>query len=274
MKEFQLKNELLLQAFWGGTLCKNNYLERCTGYFNNDKGDYGRGFIEFCIARNFNIHRIPGYEQFYLKDGSQMKMFYEYGKLRRSDIEDACEKLRMLYNFVQEELKNSKYVQEGKVRLVRSLTPFEVRKVTSQLRDLSKQKICLLVNIMTSYAHDGKLYDYDGKMSIVREVEVEKIIMFDECLFHPPNVCAHNIHGGEYEVWVVEDDMFGKIELDRECFKYKELDENIHASFISGASCGINASLYTDELNARRPCEYNKLTKWIIKRNQQKMMIY
>lgn len=54
MKEFHLKNELLLQAFWGGYMCKNNCLKHCQGYFNADVGDYGRGFIEYCIARNFN----------------------------------------------------------------------------------------------------------------------------------------------------------------------------------------------------------------------------
>ena len=80
MKEFHLKNELLLQAFWGGYMCKNNCLKHCQGYFNADAGNYGRGFIEYCIARNFNIHRVPGYEQYYLKDGTKMNMLHEYGK--------------------------------------------------------------------------------------------------------------------------------------------------------------------------------------------------
>lgn len=53
---------------------------------------------------------------------------------------------------------------------------------------------------MTSYAHDNRLYGYGRSMSIIRELPVEKVVMFDECLFHPENVCANSIHGGEYEV--------------------------------------------------------------------------
>lgn len=225
MKEFHLTNELLLQAFWGGYICKNNYLTHCQGYFNADTGDYGRGFIEYCIARIFNIHRVPGYEQYYIKDGTTMKMFHEYGTLNEADIDAACAEIKLLYQFVQEELKKSSYVKNGKIRLVRSLRRYEIEIATTQLRD-NNSTITLPVNIITSYAHDGKLYGYGSNMSIIREVPVEKIVMFDECLFHPENVCANNIHGGEYEVWVVEDNMFGKLELDRECFKYEKLEES------------------------------------------------
>lgn len=101
MKEFHLKNELLLQAFWGGYMCKNNCLKHCQGYFNADVGDYGRGFIEYCIARNFNIHRVPGYEQYYLKDGTEMNMLHEYGNLKEADIDAACAEIDLLYHFVQ-----------------------------------------------------------------------------------------------------------------------------------------------------------------------------
>lgn len=97
--------------------------------------------------------------------------------------------------------------------MVRSLRPFEIEAVTPQLKNQNNSIIILPVNIMTSYAHDNRLYGYGSSMSIIREVPVEKVVMFDECLFHPENVCAHYIHGGEYEVWVVEDNMFGKIEL-------------------------------------------------------------
>ena len=62
MREFHVTNELLLQAFWGGTMCRNNCFTQCTGYFYSDEYSFGRGFIEFCIARIFNIHRVPGFE--------------------------------------------------------------------------------------------------------------------------------------------------------------------------------------------------------------------
>lgn len=276
MNEFKLQNELLLKSFWGGYLCdKNKKLLHCNGYFNADQGDYGRGFIEFCIAKIFNIHRVPGYEQYYIKDGCQMNMFKEYCSLQRKDIDDACKEMKELYIFVQKELKESPYNHNGKIRLVRSLRPFEIDTATPQLRDTDNQKINIPVNIMTSYAHDNRLFGYGSSMSIQRDVEIEKIVMFDECLFHPTNVCENHIHGGEYEVWVMEDDMFGTIELDRECFIYRELEKKkenfFSSSYILNEKGVIDASLYTDERKIMRPCEYNKFTQWLIKKSRQKI---
>ena len=270
MNEFHLTSELLLQAFWGGFMCKNNCLTHCHGYFNSDEGNYGRGFIEYCVARIFGIHRVPGHEQFYIKNGVNYTMRSEYGVLNEADINTACEEMEKLYLFVQAELKESSYVKNGKVKLVRSLRPFEIEAVTPQLLS-NTDTIKLPVNIITSYAHDGRLYGYGSSMSLVREVPVEQIVMFDECLFHPENVCAHYMHGGEYEVWVVEDNMFGQIELDRECFKYKELDRRINRKNWYPAPKDPDTSLYTVNSGFKRPCEWNKFTKWLIGRNCEKM---
>lgn len=266
MNEFHLTSELLLQAFWGGFMCKNNCLTHCHGYFNSDEGNYGRGFIEYCVARIFDIHRVPGHEQFYIRNGVDYAMRSEYGDLNEAAINAACEEMEKLYRFVQVELKESSYVKNGKIKLVRSLRPFEIEAVTPQLLS-NVDTIKLPVNIITSYAHDGMLYGYNSSMSLVREVPVEKIVMFDECLFHPENVCAHRIHGGEYEVWVVEDNMFGQIELPRECFKYEELDRSIHRSNWSPTLRDHDSSLYTVNSNIPRPCEWGKITKFLIKRN-------
>jgi len=271
MEEFKLKSELLLQSFWGGYMCKNGCLSQCNGYFNADNGDFGRGFIEYCVSRIFNIHRVPGYEQYYLKDGSWMQMCHEYGNLKESDINNACSELEQLYYFIQNELKKSKYVEDGKIQLVRSLRTHEIDFVTPQLCDSSNQKIKLPVNIINSYAHDGRHLGYGSKMSIARNIEVEKIIMFDECLYHPENVCANHIHGGEYEVWVIEENIFGYIELNRTCFIYEELNTNIRERFYNSRSYGINTSLYTDEKGIKRPCEHNKFTKWLIERNKREI---
>lgn len=270
MNEFHLTSKLLLQAFWGGFMCKNNCLTHCHGYFYSDEGNYGRGFIEYCVARIFGIHRVPGYEQFYNKNGINYEMYREYGALSEADIDAACEEMEKLYHFVQTELKNSTYVKNGKVKLVRSLRPFEIEYVTPQLLT-NVNTIRLPVNIITSYAHDGRLYGYGSKMSLVREVPVEKIVMFDECLYHPENVCARYIHGGEYEVWVVEDNMFGQIELDRECFKYKELDRNIRSKNWHLTLSEYDTSLYTVNSGFKRPCEWNKITQWLVDKNSQKI---
>lgn len=271
MKEFCLKSELLLQAFWGGYMCKNNCFTHCQGYFNLDEGKYGRGFIEYCIARNFGIHRVPGHEQFYLKNSTNYDLLRQYGALKEEDINSACAEINELYQFVQTELRKSAYVKNGTVRLQRSLRPFEIKEITPQL--LNNQKtIRLPVNIITSYSHkvSGEP-EYSSRVALVREVPVEKIVMFDECLHHPENVCAHRIHGGEYEVWVVEDNMFGQIELDRECFKYKELDEKSARQNVHPFRGEPDASLYTVSSNYMRPCECGKITKWLIERNKEKI---
>lgn len=266
MNEFHLTSELLLQSFWGGYLCKNDCLTHCQGYFNSDAGDFGRGFVEYCVARIFNIHRVPGYEQYYIRNGVNRAMRSEYGGLNEADINAACEEMEKLYRFVQAELKESSYVRNGKVKLVRSLRQFEIEAVTPQLLS-NVDTIKLPVNIITSYAHDGRLYSYNSSMSLVREVPVEKIVMFDQCLFHPENICTPYIHGGEYEVWVVEDNMFGQIELDRECFKYKELDKRIGSSNWHPALREHDTSLYTISSGFKRPCEWNTFTKWLIEKN-------
>lgn len=275
MEEFHLTSELLLQAFWGGYMCNNNCLKRCQGYFNADVGDFGRGFIEYCVAKNFNIHRVPGYEQYYIKDGTAMKMLQEYGDLKEEDIEAACAEMMELYQFIQKELVKSPYVKDGKIRLVRSLRPFEIDAVTPQLKNPNNSKIVMPTNIMTSYAHDGALFHYGSTMSVVRDISVEKIVMFDECLYHPQNVCANHIHGGEYEVWVVEENIFGKLELDRECFAYRSLnDRTEHNEYFNNyfrPQYAIDSSLYTDERKIAKPCEWNPFTTWLIKHNVQKI---
>jgi hypothetical protein len=76
MDEYKINNEYLLQAIWGGYLCANSCLKNYNGYVNSDDNDYLRSFIEFCVAFNFNIHRVPGYEPYYIKDGTICKMFH------------------------------------------------------------------------------------------------------------------------------------------------------------------------------------------------------
>lgn len=234
--------------------------------------EFGRGFIEFCLAKNFNIHRVPGFEQFYRKDGTAQQMFHEYKALKEDDIEAACAELAELYDFVQKELLKSKYVKDGKITLVRSLRNYEIKEVTPQLLNPKNNKISMPVNIMNSYAYDENLFCYGSTMSIVREVEIEKIVMFDECLHHPQNECVNLIHGGEYEVWVLEDNMFGKIELDRECFKYNALNENIKPRTVPMSEYVFEGSLYKDERIWKRPCERGRFTTWLINHNKHIIM--
>lgn len=61
-----------------------------------------------------------------------MNMLHEYGNLKEADIDAACAEIDLLYHFVQKELKKSTYVKNGKIKLVRSLRPFEIEAVTPE----------------------------------------------------------------------------------------------------------------------------------------------
>ena len=263
MELFEIKNELLKQAMWGGHWCKNGYLQRTNGYFNSDVQAKGRAFIEFCVKKIYNIQRFPGFEPYYLK-GPIYELQKEFGNLREEDILEACEELKKYITFLQEQLKCSKYNNLGKVKLVRSLRSYEINKATPQLLD-ECELIKIPVNIINSYAHDMRLFDYGSSMSIIREVDIEKIILWEETLVGPGGKCEHPYFGSEHEVWVMEDNLFGEIEIDATCFKYIELNENcgdrrIRYDFLE------DKPLFVPEC-APKPCEWNKFTKWIIKRN-------
>lgn len=272
MREFEIKNELLQQAIWGGYLCKNGALKDSCGYFNTDTNDYGRGFLEFCYSKIFDIHRVPGFEQYYIQDATNMKMKKAYGNLQEKDILDACKELEAYYKFLQKELKDSPYVNDGKIKLVRSLREHERIHVIPQLEE-QNDLIELPVNIINSYAHDGRLYGYYSTISIVREVEIEKVVMYFESLKASENVCWNNLHGNEYEVWVLEDNMFGKIWLPQECFKYGELGKiNKQYDDLFIGNLRNSSSLFAESIYKCKPCEWNKFTRWLIERNKKKII--
>ena len=272
MREFEIKNELLQQAIWGGYLCKNGALKNSCGYFNTDTDNYGRGFLEFCYSKIFDIHRVPGFEQYYIQDATNMKLKKEYGELHEKDILDACKELEAYYTFLQRELKDCPYVKDGKIELVRSLRDYERIHVIPQLEE-QKDLIELPVNIINSYAHDKRLYGYYSTISIVRTVEIEKVVMYFDSLKASENVCWNNLHGNEYEVWVLEDDMFGKILLPNECFKYKELEKiNRRHDYLHIGNLRHSSSLFAESIYECKPCEWNEFTRRLIERNKKKIV--
>lgn len=133
-------------------------------------------------------------------------------------------------------------------------------------------------NIVTSYAHDGKLYEYNSWMSIIREVPVELIIMYNTCLYHPSNVCAYQIHGGESEVWVVEKNVFGYTKLPKECFWYERVpkkdmvdarNKQDEFSYNKVAKCK-RGSLCSSTLYPVLPCKRNWLINALVSRQAKK----
>lgn len=106
-------------------------------------------------------------------------------------------------------------------------------------------------------------------MSVVREVEIEKVVMHFLTLHDPDEICCNLNQCGEHEVWVMEDDMFGQVKLPRECFHYSELQKitDNRRKFYKEEE----GPLYAGNSIESRPCEWNKFTKWLIKRNQKEI---
>ena len=65
--------------------------------------------------------------------------------------------------------------------------------------------------------------------------------------------------------------MFGQIELERECFQYKELDENVSYKNLYLSLGETDSSLYTVNSGYKRPCEWNRFTKWLVEKNSEKI---
>lgn len=268
MELYNFKSELLKQAMWGGHWYRNGCLQHTNGYFNYDNEDKGRAFVEFCVKHIYNIQRFPGFEPYYLK-GPVYELQKEFGNLREEDIIEACRELEQYISFLQEQLRKSKYNKGGKIRLVRSLRPYEIEKATPQLIE-GCEKIKMPVNIINSYAHDTGPFYYGSSMSIFREVEIEKIILWEETLIEPDGTCPHNFYDSEHEVWVMEDSMFGEIEVDATCFCYKKLDSRCGKRGVMLDSLD-DKPLFTQDESIPKPCEWNKFTKWVIKKNMEQI---
>ena len=278
MNEYHVKSELLKAAIWGGTGCYE-----MSGYTNNDKGNFGRAIIEYFATRLFAIHRLPGFQPHY-PGGSEASFRLKYGELSEKEFEEAYIEFGELYKFTQNELMQSGLVLDGKVRLNRSLRSFETKEILPQIL-LGKTIIEYPSNIITSYAHDGILYCYGSWMSIVRDVPVELIVMYNECLYHPPETCAYQMHGGESEVWVVEKNIFGYTEAPADCFKYEgipardkcnaETDKSKYRNHNKVAEEYEKGSLMnSQEALVERPCMRNPIVKWIVEKQNKKNIEY
>ena len=270
MDTFTIKNQLLNDALFGDAVC----IKKSTGYFYADKKHFGRAFIEFCTMRIFNIHRMPGFEPFYI---SQNICNYDlrdaYGNLSCFDIDDACQELLALYEFTQERLKKSALNNNGTISLVRALCDYERKEVEPQLLD-KKENIEIPVNIINSYAYDKELFCYDSDISISRDVPIENILFVDKFVQNPNGICKKSLVDCEHEVWVIEKNIFGKINLHQNCFKIKEnytLQNTVkYATYVHSKKEDTSILNINDE--SRLPCNKNWLTKKIIAHNQKQIL--
>ena len=274
MEKYQIKNPLIQNAIFGATQCEHVCMPACHGYVQSDKDGYGRGILEYLASVHFNIHRFPGFEPYYFE--SWPYKLKEFDLLTREMIDDALHEFGVIYEHIQTELSKSDRVKNGKITLVRAVKAFEEAAIIPQYYS-GKERIRIPANILTSYAHDEKLGCYDSHFCILRDVEIEKIFFFDNCILDPKGRCEDGIHGGEAEVWVLNDDLFGEIELDRSCFKVvREVNEKEKQKALSKEPpVHYPAPIYySDRFKVDadpRPCKMGWLTKKLIERNQREI---
>ncbi len=269
MELFTIKNQLLREAFFGNATCIKN----CPGYLEQDKFQLGRGFIEFCTMRTFNIYRLPGFEPFYISNSQyQSKMKESYGNLNNSDITNACNELLELYNFVQNQLKNSPFNIGGNISLIRALNDYEICEVEPQLFENMK-KIRIPVNIINSYSYDEEKYCYNSNISILRNVPIENILFVDKYIQKPDGFCNRSAKAYEYEVLVIEDNIFGEIFLPRKFFNIKDgytLKKGKNSLHFYCKNTDESVIKIADK--TQLPCCKNWFTEKIIEYNQKQIL--
>lgn len=277
---FTIKNELLYSAIWGENHCKRLGF---TGYVYSDKRKLGRAFIEYCICKIFNIHRLPGcgYDRF-------NEHGYKFAMLSPQEIEDTCEEVKALYDFTQKKLLSSERLVDGKIELVRSLRDFEKREIIPQLQDENKRDILLPVNVFTSYAHDGKLSSYPGELgeyqiNIKEWVDVKDILLWDSYVsYHAQNDSCNQLcfmGDCEAEVFVINHSISGWRHVNRDCLIYGSLPEsrdyNPLISILEHDIRLSNSAVFEENCTYIRPCnEEDCITKWVMKRNMKKYNIF
>lgn len=273
MNTYKIQSPLLLTAIFGKTNCKH-LLSGCNGYLNCDYNNIGREFIEFCISKMFNIHRVPGFEPFYLNDGANLEFSKAYNDgLCEDDINDACDEIKKIYDLTQNNLANS--VKSETISLRRHLNLFEEEHVAIQLANPSAELIELPVNILNSYTYDRTEFKYRSKIDIVREIDIKKILMVDEYI-QDPFLCCESIRDDEREVWVIEENMFGLIKVNKNCFyvdKTLKLPkvENHQQYYFQTNNSDEKSLFYNKSDIIPLPCEYDNITRLLIKRNKKKI---
>lgn len=220
-EKFLLENELLHDAIWGEADCKLGF----TGYVYSDKKNLGRAFIEYCICRIFNIHRLPGCGYDRYNEGE-----YKFYDLEEDEVTAACNELKALYDFTQEKLSHSKRVENGKIELVRSLRNFERDAIIQQLEE-ENEYIEIPVNVFTSYAHDGNMStnypheDMDMPINIKEKVDIKDILLWDSYVEYKTKNCDYLFEMGdcENEVWVMDRRITGWKTIPRSQMVYDKL---------------------------------------------------
>ncbi len=269
-----IENRILCNAIWGDTSCINP-VPNFRGYINASADFVGRAFIEYCLARVLGIYRLPqcGYDNYTQK-------WYGYNTLSEAEVADACEEMKKVIKHVQHQLVSSKMAIDGKISVVRCLSEFQRDEAAKQLADDSNEEIELPVSIFSSYSYDGdisQIYpgsaDSDGKhINIKENVPIEDIVLWDRYVGEGRNRCTHykSMYDCEKELWVVDRSINGIKKMNRHNFYYTDGLPSTTARYkYHRHDFGGDFSVYGK--CKMYPCEYNGLTKYIIKYNSRRL---
>lgn len=269
---FLIDNDLLIQAACGGSGCSK--LNGCNGYlyYEYDK-PIGRAFLEYCYSEIFGVHRFPGYENYYEHGCRECKWLVETGGITDADISESIEQLRELYAFTQEHLKKRGIEN---LTLFRSIQDHEYR----TLCRLEDNKLQIRTNKLMSFAYSDRT-TYGTDIKIKRKVRAEDILMIDSITEYdsPDTSCEYRIKTGEFEMWVLNRDKYGRL-----IFSYEDIIQDLRNLVPSIDAISRKPRTYKDpvakatdgsiELTNEyiwRPCECGYLAPWIIRRNMKRL---
>lgn len=274
MKEtFLIDNKLLIQAICGGSTCDK--LNVCNGYlyYEYDK-PIGRAFLEFCYSELFNIHRFPGYENYYESGSRECNWLVESGAITEEAIQDAVKQLKELYEFTQKTLKKKGLKN---LTLYRSLQNHEYRTLC---RTNEEDGLQIRTNTLMSFAYTNRT-TYGTNIKIKQNINAKDILMIDDITEYdlPDATCNYRVKTGEYEMWVINKDRYGRLQ-----FKYKDIVQDLNhlvpsietiknkpSTFRDPISKATDGSMSDNSEFLWRPCEYGRLAPWIVNRNADKI---
>jgi len=267
-KPFMVNDPLLLQAIIGNSFCKHAPLKESAGYLFIDRDHIGRAFLEYCYSKIFNLHRFPGYENFYTKSASTCRKLIKAGEMTDDDINASIKQLKDLYGYTQEHLKQQGISELILYRWLRVPEKSTIKQKGNHIKFYS--------NTIMSFSYSPE-HNYGTSLQIVKRVPIEKVLMLDYLTAYDSCVCDKRVFKGEDEAWVLNDDKYGNIDAEiyrkTDDTEFEQIDDSsVILSNINRVSNATDCSIKDTIMNPPKPCEIGYLTKKLISRNASRII--